>query len=124
MVFRDGDDSISRGVHRSAVIRGYVDASMECAFTAEWIQAFAKAVGDVTQHRPYRRRVGGIRETHRRHQSQAAAGDGDHRGIALQEGVLLDRAVKRILWSNRVMAKIEGGGVIAKHTVGHGNFSG
>src|ERR1700682_3350368 len=83
MVFRDGNDSIGCGVHRRAVIGGDVDARMEGALTAERIQAFAKAVCDMTKDRPDRWSVGRVRETHRRHQPQATAGDGDHRGIAL-----------------------------------------
>src|SRR5260370_22641998 len=48
MVFRDGNDSVSSSVNGSAVIRSDVYAGMKRALTAEWIQAFAKAVGDMT----------------------------------------------------------------------------
>src|ERR1700726_4868577 len=83
VILCDRDDAIRRGVYWGAVIRGDVYAGMEGAFTAERIQTFAKAVGNVTEHRPDRRRVAGIRKAHRRHQSQAAAGDRDYRGVAL-----------------------------------------
>ena len=48
MVFRDGDDSVGSGVHRSAIIRADIHARMERAFTRERIQSLAKTVRDMT----------------------------------------------------------------------------
>src|SRR6266852_6084216 len=107
MVFRNGNDSIRRRVNRSAIIRRHVYAGMKRAFTAEWVQALAEAVGNVSHHRPDRWGVRGIRKTHRGEQMQPAAGDGDHCSITLQEGVLLDGAVKSILSVGWIIALIE-----------------
>src|SRR5260370_32587182 len=53
---------------------------------------------------------------------ESAAGDGNHRGVALQEGVLLDRAVEGVLCIDGIIALVESGGMIAQHAVGHGHF--
>src|SRR5260370_38342 len=90
MVVGDGDDSSTGGMNRSAVIRRHIDACVECTLTAEWIQALAEAIGNVPHDRPDRRGVRGVGKTHGGKQMEPAAGDGDHRGIALQESVLLD----------------------------------
>src|SRR5216684_2423200 len=55
MVLRDGDDSIRRGMNRSAVIRRHIYACVECTLTAEWIQALAEAIRNVPHDRPDRR---------------------------------------------------------------------
>src|SRR5712671_2201434 len=119
MVFANGDDSIGGGMHRGAIIRRHIDAGMKGALSAKRIEAFPKAIGDVTEHRPDGWRVAGIREAHGWHQTQAAARNGDYRGIAFQKSVLLDGAVKRVLRSDRIVADIEGRWMVAKHAVGH-----
>src|SRR5712692_1502697 len=53
---------------------------------------------------------------------EPAAGDGNHRGIALQESVLLDGAVKGILRVHRIVALIESRWMITQHPVSHGHF--
>src|SRR6266516_1197069 len=96
--------------------------SGEGASTAERTKALAEASRDVAHDRPDRRRVTGIGKTHGGQQMESAAGDSNHRGIALQEGVLLDRAVERVLRVNRIIALVESGGMVAQHAVGHGHF--
>src|SRR6266850_5364123 len=96
VVSRDVDDAVGRGVNRRAVIGRYIHSRVERTLTAERVQSLAKAVRDVAQNGPNRRRVGGIGKTHGGQQVEAAAGNGDHRSVALQEGVLLDRAVKSV----------------------------
>ena len=95
---------------------------MERTLTAERIQALAKAVRDVAQNRPNRRRVRGIGKTHGGQQVETAAGNGDHRSVALQERVLLDRAVKSVLRIHWIVALVKGRGMIAQHAVGHRHF--
>src|SRR5712692_3513754 len=53
---------------------------------------------------------------------EPAAGDGNHRGVALQESVLLDGAVKGILRVHRIVALIESRWMITQHPVSHGHF--
>src|SRR6267154_6412301 len=124
MVFSNGDNSIGGGMHRGAIIRGHIDAGMKGALSAKRIEAFPKSIGNVAEHWPDGWRIAGIREAHGWHQPQAAARNGDYRGIAFQKSVLLDGAVKRILGSYRVVANIESRGMVAKHAVGHGHFGG
>src|SRR5260370_7356977 len=52
----------------------------------------------------------------------SAAGDGDHCSITLQEGVLLDGAVKSILGVRGIVAQIECRWMVAQHSVSHGHF--
>src|SRR5207237_6028612 len=89
---------------------------------AEGVQPLAEAIRDVPHHRPNRRSVGGIGKFVRREQLQSAARHGDHRRVALQKGVLLDGAVKRILRVRRVVALIERRRMIPQYTVGHSYF--
>src|SRR5258708_36711719 len=96
MVLRDGDDSIRRGMNWSAVIRRHIDTCVECALTAEWIQALAEAIGNVPHDRPDRRGVRGVGKAHGGDKVEPSAGDGDYRCIALQETVLLDGAVETL----------------------------
>ena len=123
VVFRDGNHAVRCRMDRSAVVRGHVHARMERTFSAEGIEALAEAIRDVAHHRPNRRRVGGIREAQWGKQMESAAGNSDHRSIALQEGVLLDGTVERVLRVRRVVALIERRGMIPQHAVGHGYFS-
>src|SRR5882757_8774103 len=124
MVFANGDDSIGGGMHRGAIIRRHIDASVKRAFSAKRIEAFPKAVGNMAKHRPDRWRVAGIREAHGWHQTQTTARNGDYRGIAFQKSVLLNGAVKCVLRSDRIVANIESRWMVAKHAVGHGHFGG
>ena len=43
VVFRDGHDAVRRRVNRRAVIGRHVNAGVECAFTAERIQAVRRS---------------------------------------------------------------------------------
>src|SRR6266403_569296 len=97
MVPCDGDDSIRSGGNRSAIVRSHIHSGVKRAFTAERVQALAEAIGNVTHHRPDRRRVRGVGKAHRGEQMEPAAGDGNHCGIALQESVLLDGTIESIL---------------------------
>src|SRR4029077_16626450 len=84
----------------------------------------AKAIRYMTQHRAVRWSIRRVRETHRWHEPQSAARDGDHRCVALQKGVLLDGTVKRVLWGNRIIPNIERGRMVPQHPVSHGYFGG
>src|SRR5437879_13487996 len=97
-------------MHRGAIIRRHIDTGVKGALSAKRIEAFPKTVGNMAEHRPDGWRVAGIREAHRRHQTQAAARNGDYRCIAFQKSVLLNGAVKRVLRSYRIVADIESGG--------------
>src|SRR2546430_14544098 len=66
MVFDDRNDTVGGGVNRCAVVRCNVNARMECAFAAERIETFAKAIRDMAKYRPDRRRIRGIGKTERR----------------------------------------------------------
>ncbi len=122
MVLRDGDDSIRSCVHRCAIVGSHVHAGVECAFAAERIHALAEAIGDMAHDRPDRRRVGGVGKAHRGEQMESAAGDSNHSGIALQESVLLDGTVERILGIHGIVALVESRRMIPEHPVGHGHF--
>ena len=122
VIFRNGNHSVRGRVNRRAVIGGHVHSRVKRAFAAEGVEPFAKAIRDVAHHRPNRGRVGRVGKVHRREEMQSAAGDGDHCGVALQERVLLDGAVKRVLGIHRVVALVERRRVVAQHAVGHGHF--
>src|SRR6266446_3493135 len=122
MVFRDGDDSIRGCVNGGAIVRSHVHAGVKCAFTAERIQALAEAIGNVAHHRPNRWRVGGVRKAHRGEQMEPAAGDGNYCGVALQEGVLLDGAVKSILGIYGAVGLVESCRMVTEHAVRHSYF--
>src|SRR5258708_29907547 len=123
-VFGDGHDAISRGVDGGTVIRGYVNARVECAFPAERIEPLSKTIGNMAEDRPDGPRIRGVRKACHRDKAQAAAVDGDGRGISFQEGVLLDGTVKSVLGSYRIVGQVEGGRMITKNAVGHGHFGG
>lgn len=57
-----GDYAIRRRMNRRAVIRCYVHARVERAFTAERVEALAKTIGDMPHHRPNGGRVAGVGE--------------------------------------------------------------
>src|SRR6266704_4450485 len=50
-------NAVSGHVHRRSIIRSHIHARVERAFTAERIEALAKTVCDMSEHRPNRRRV-------------------------------------------------------------------
>src|SRR6267143_807388 len=66
VVFTDGYDAVGSRVNWRAVIGSHIHASVKCTLTAERVQTLTKAVRDVPQDRPDRRRVGGIGKTRRR----------------------------------------------------------
>src|ERR1700674_7598 len=103
MVFSDRYDAVSGGVNRCAVIRGHVHAGVERSFPAEWIEPLAKSIGDVAEHRPNGGCVARVRKARYRDEAQAAAVNGDGRGISFQKCVLLNSAVKSILGGSRVV---------------------
>ena len=118
------DNAVGRGVHGRAVIGADVNARVERTFTRERVEPLAKAIRDVAENRPDRRRIIGIREGHGGHQAKAARGNSDGRSIALEEGKLLNGAVKGVFRSCGRIHLIEGCGVIAHHAISHGDFGG
>jgi hypothetical protein len=124
MVFRDSHNPIRRCVYRRTIIGGHINARVERAFTAEWIQPFSEAVRDVSQYGPNRWRVRGVGEAHRRHQAQATGGNGNDRRVPFQERVLFDGAVEGIFRSNFAVGAIERRRVISEHAVSHSYFGG
>src|SRR5580692_5884730 len=118
------DDAGGGGVNRSAIVGANVDASVEGTFTRERIEAFAEAVGDMSEDRPDGRRVIGIGKSTGRNQTQATGGNGDSGGVAFQKRVLLNGTIEGILGSGFIVDEIESRRVIAHDAVGHGNFGG
>src|SRR5580692_1054881 len=118
------DDAVGGGVNRSAIVGANVDASVEGTFTRERIEAFAEAVGDMSEDRPDGRRVIGIGKSTGRNQTQATGGNGDSGGVAFQKRVLLNGTIEGILGSGFIVDEIESRRVIAHDAVGHGNFGG
>jgi len=76
-------DAVGGGVDGSAIVGADVDASVEGTFTRERIEAFAKAVGNVSEDRPDGRRVIGIGKSAGRNETEATGGNGDSGGVAL-----------------------------------------
>src|SRR6202007_1741081 len=101
------DDAVRRGMYRSTVIRSYIHPGMKGTLPAKGVEALAKAVRDMPQNRPDRRRVGRIRKVQLRHQPQTATGNSNHSGVSLQKRKLLDGPIESILRCSGIIARIK-----------------
>ena len=81
------------------VICANIHARMKRTFTGERVDALAKTIRDVAEYRPNRRGVTGIRKGARGHQAKSARGNSDCCSVALEEGILLEGAVKGVFGS-------------------------